>query len=96
LRALELIGRDPAAQDVSVVIIDLTQAILDEAFGAAALEHVVAAIEGWGAEPVLAGLSPLTERAASELAARHVITHKELASAIAAAFEIVRAQGRTV
>jgi hypothetical protein len=96
LRGLELIGRDPAAQAVSVVVIDLTGAALDEAFDAAALEHVVNAVEGWGAEPVLAGVSTLSERAVADLAAQHILVHKDLASAIASAFQIAQVQGRTV
>ncbi len=96
LRGLELIGRDPAAQAVSVVVIDLTGAVLDEAFDAAALEHVVGAVEGWGAEPVLAGVSTLSERAVTELAAQHILVHKDLALAIASAFQIAQVQGRTV
>jgi hypothetical protein len=96
LRALDLIGRDPAAREVSVVIVDLTDAVLDEAFGAAALEHIVSAIEGWGAEPMLAGVSPLSERAVADLAQQHVIVHKDLPLAIASAFQVVGAQGRVV
>jgi hypothetical protein len=96
LRGLDLIGRDPAARAVSVVIVDLTDAVLDEAFGAATLEHVVAAVEGWGAEPILAGVSPQSEAAVADLVARHVIVHKDLPLAIAAAFQIARAQSRSV
>jgi hypothetical protein len=96
LRSLDLIGRDPAAREVSVVIVDVTNAILDEAFDAAALELVVSAAQGWGAEAVLAGVSPLTEGAVADLERQGVTAHKDLPFAIASAFQIVRAQGRTV
>jgi hypothetical protein len=96
LRGLDLIGRDPAAREVCVVVLDLTDAVLDEAFGAATLEHIVGAIESWGAEPVLAGVSSLSEDAVADLVAQHVIVQKDLALAIASAFQIAGAQGRTV
>lgn len=96
LRGLDLIGRDPAARAVSVVILDLTGAALDTASGAAALELVVSAVEGWGAEPLLAGIGPLSEYAAADLDARGVASHKDLPTAIAAAFQIARSQERTV
>ena len=50
-----------------VVIVDLGGAIIDEGFGAASLEQVLDAVEGWGAEPILAGISPLSERAVADL-----------------------------
>lgn len=96
LRGLALIGRDPAARDVSVVVLDLADVILDDAFGASTLESVVEAIEGWGAEPVLAGVSPLSERAVDALTARGVPVHKDLPLAIASAFQIAQVQRRTV
>ncbi len=96
LRGLDLIGRDPAARAVSVVILDLTGAVLDSGSGAAALELVVSAVEGWGAEPLLAGIGPLAEQAAGDLERRGIAAHKDLPTAIAAAFQIARAQERTI
>lgn len=96
LRALDLIGRDRAACEVSVVILDLTDAVLDEGFGTAALDLVVSTTRGWGAEPVLAGLSPLMLQATADLEIQGVAIYKDLPFAIASAFQIVRAQGRTV
>lgn len=96
LRGLSLIGKDPAARNVSVVVLDLRDVILDDAFGASSLESVVEAIEGWGAEPVLAGVSLLSETAVEDLAARGVPVHKDLPLAIAAAFQIAQAQRRAV
>lgn len=58
LRALELIGCDPEARNVRVVVIDLTGAIIDDGFGALALERIIEAVTSWGAEPLLAGVSP--------------------------------------
>jgi anti-anti-sigma regulatory factor len=88
LRALELIGRDPGARDVRVVIVDLSGAIIDEGFGAVALEQILGAIESWGAEPILAGISPLSARVLEDLESTHLVIHKDLPEAIAAGFQI--------
>lgn len=96
LRALELIGSDPAAREVSVVIVDLAGAFPDECPGVAALEKVVSAIEGWGAEPVLAGLTLLPAHVVSQLEQQHLFVHKDLPFAIASAFQIAGAQRWTV
>jgi len=93
LRAVDLIGSDPEARGVSVVVVDLGGVILDEAFGAVALERTLDAIESWGAEPILTGLAPLSERIVAEMERSHaVLLHKDLPEAVAAAFQIVRAQ----
>jgi anti-anti-sigma regulatory factor len=92
LRALELIGRDPGAREVRVVIVDLTGAIIDEGFGAVALEQILDAVESWGAEPLLAGVSPLSARALEDLESTHLVIHKDLPEAIAAAFQIAELQ----
>ncbi|HME73447.1 MAG TPA: V4R domain-containing protein [Myxococcota bacterium] len=94
LRAIDLIGRDPAAGDVSVVVLDLSGAVIDEGFGAVALENVLEAIEAWGAEPILAGVSPLSERVVGELQGSHLVVRKDLPLAIASAFQIAHAQRR--
>lgn len=96
LQAVELIGRDPAAREVSVVVVDLTGAVIDEGFGALALEQTLDVIEAWGAEPVLAGVSPLSERVVAELERAHLVVRKDLPQAIAAAFVIAQAQQRLV
>ena len=93
-RALDLIGRDPGAREVRVVVLDLAGAIIDEGFGAAALEQVVDAVERWGAEPVLTGISPLSEPAVSDLERTHLVLRKDLPEAIAAAFQIAEALRR--
>ena len=92
LRALELIGSDPEARQVRVVVVDLTGAILDEGFGALALERILEAAISWGAEPLLAGVSPLSEAVVADLEQSHVVIHKDLPEAIAAAFQIADAQ----
>lgn len=92
LRALELIGRDPGAREVRVVIVDLSGAIIDEGFGAVALEQILDAIERWGAEPILAGVSPLAGHVLADLENTHLVIHKDLPEAIAAAFQIADAQ----
>ena len=95
LRALDLIGRDPGAREVRVVVVDLSGAIIDEGFGAAALEQILDAIEGWGAEPILAGVSPLSEGVIADLEKSHLVVHKDLPGAIAAGFQIAEAQRRS-
>ena len=95
LRSLELLGRDPGARAVRVVIVDLSGAVIDEGFGAASLEQVLDAVEGWGAEPLLTGISPLSERAVADLEKTHLVIRKDLPEAIASAFQIAEAQRRS-
>jgi hypothetical protein len=94
VRAVELIGRDPGAREVAVVVVDLSGTVLDLGFGALALERLLEAIESWGAEPMLAGVSPLSEPVVAELDARHLVLRKDLPDAISWAFQIVEAQKR--
>jgi Activator of aromatic catabolism len=94
LRSLELLGRDPGARAVRVVIVDLSGAVIDDGFGAASLEQVLDAVEGWGAEPLLTGISPLSERAVAGLEKTHLVIRKDLPEAIASAFQIADAQRR--
>jgi hypothetical protein len=53
---------------------------------------VLDAVEGWGAEPLLTGISPLSERAVADLEKTHLVIRKDLPEAIAAAFQIAEAQ----
>jgi hypothetical protein len=92
LRSLELLGRDPGARGVKVVIVDLSGAVIDEGFGAASLEQVLDAVEGWGAEPLLTGISPFSERVVADLERTHLVIRKDLPEAIASAFQIAEAQ----
>jgi V4R domain len=92
LRALELIGRDRAARGVRVVIVDCSGAIIDEGFGALALERILEAVAALGAEPILAGVSPLSMAVVNELERSHAVLHKDLPEAIATAFQIAEAQ----
>ncbi|HVH05919.1 MAG TPA: V4R domain-containing protein [Myxococcota bacterium] len=96
LRALELIARDRAARGVRVVIVDCSGAIIDEGFGALALERILDAVANVGAEPILAGVSPLSMPVVSELERSHVVLHKDLPEAIATAFQIAEAQRGTL
>jgi len=96
LSALELIGRDPAAQDVSVVVVDLSGAIIDDAFGAMTLEQIVDSAETLGAETIFAAVSPLSEPVVAELDRQPLLVHKDLPQAIAAAFQVAVAQGMVV
>jgi anti-anti-sigma regulatory factor len=95
LRSLELIGREPAARSVRVVVVDLGGAVIDEGFGAASLEQVLDAVAGWGAEAILTGISPLSEPVVADLEKTHLVMRKDLTAAIAAAFQIAEAQRRS-
>lgn len=94
--AVESVARDPGAAGVSVVVIDLAGVIVDDGFGAVALERVVDVIRCWGAEAVITGLSPLSERVVAGLAGDPIIVPKDLRTAIATAFQIAESQRRTL
>jgi hypothetical protein len=96
LSALELLSRDPAASAVSVIVVDLGGAIIDEAFGALALEQLVQTAEGWGAEVIFVDPSPLSERALADLEHPPLLVEKGLEAAVALAFQIARSQRRSV
>lgn len=92
LQAVELIGNDPSARGVSVVVVDLAGTLLDDAFGALALERIVETAESWGAETLLAGVSSLSEKVLQDLARPPLLVCKDLDEAIALAFQIARSQ----
>lgn len=92
LHAVELIGRDPATRNVSVLVVDLAHAVIDEAFGALVLEQILSAAERHDVETLFASVSPLSERVIAELDRQPLWTHKDLPQAIAAAFQIAASQ----
>jgi len=92
--AIDLIGRDPAAREVSVVVVDLTGAVLDDGFGAVALEQIVDLVEAWGAEAIFAGASELSERVVADLERAPLLAYKDVSEAIAAALRIAASQRR--
>jgi anti-anti-sigma regulatory factor len=96
LRAVELISQDPAARDVSVVVVDLSGAIIDDAFGAMTLEQIIDSSEAQGAETIFAAVSSLSEPVVAELDRQPLLIHKDLSQAIAAAFQVALAQRMTV
>lgn len=96
LMALEMIDQDRGAQEVSVVVVDLTGVIVDEAFGAAGLEQLVASVESWGAETIFAGVSPLSEPVVTGLEHQPLMVAKDVDAAIAAAFRIADSQRRVI
>jgi hypothetical protein len=96
LSALELLSRDPSASAVSVIVVDLGGAIVDEAFGALALEQLVQTAEGWGAEVIFVDPSPLSDRALADLDHPPLLVEKGLEEAVALAFQIARSQRRSV
>jgi hypothetical protein len=94
LRALDLIGRDPAAADVSVVIVHLGHALIDEAFGALALEQIVQQAAAWGAETLIAEPSPLSTAVLAGLDHPPLLVVKDLEQAVVTAFQIAQSQRR--
>ena len=92
LETVELLSHDPDTAGVRVVVIDLRDSQLDAAFGAVILERALEAIEEWGAEVILTGVSPLSEAAVAELERGHLVVQKDLPEAIASAFQIADAQ----
>ena len=93
-QGLELIGQDPGAQEVRVVVVDLSGTVIDEGFGAAALEQILEAVEGWGAEPVLTWITPFYERVVAVLERSHLIMRKDLTEVVASAFQLAEALRR--
>jgi hypothetical protein len=91
---VEAVAREPGAAAVSVVIVDLDGAVVDDGFGAVALERVVDVIHAWGAEAMITGLSPLSERVVLGLAGAPIVMRKDLRTAIATAFQIAESQRR--
>lgn len=96
LQALSLLARDPGAADVSVIVVDLGGAIVDEAFGCLALEQLCQTAETWGAETLFVDPSPLSERALAELEHPPLLVLKDMEPAIALAFQIARSQRRSL
>ena len=92
LRTTEALSLDPATGDIAAVVLDLRGALVDEAFGAAAIERTLATIEAWEAEPILTGVAPLTEPVIRGLETDHLLIRKDLEEAIATAFLISEAQ----
>jgi len=93
---IEAVVRDPGAAAVSVVIVDLEGAVVDDGFGAVALERVIDVIHAWGAEAMITGLSPLSERVVASLSGAPILMRKDLRAAIATAFQIAESQRRTL
>ncbi len=96
IAGLDLIRRDAGAREVRVVVVDLAGAIIDESFGALELERVLETIEQLGAEPILTGIAPLSERTVAGLEMTHLLVQKDLPAAIAAAFQIADAMRRAL
>jgi hypothetical protein len=91
LRAISMIHQEPGVTNVSVVVLDLCETIIDEAFGAVALECIVEAADQMGVELILTGVSLLSEHVLTDLESCPLI-YKEMHSAIGAAFQIAKLQ----
>jgi anti-anti-sigma regulatory factor len=87
-----MLGRDPGIREIRTVVIDLRDQPLDDGFGAAALEQVLESVEAWNALSLITGVSPAAEAALASLEASHLVLRKDLADAIASAFQIADAQ----
>lgn len=94
MRAIELIGSDPEAISVSVLILHLGDTVIDEAFGALALEQIVQMANAWGAETLFAEPSQLSEPIIAELDHPPLLVLKSLEEAVATGFQIARSQRR--
>jgi hypothetical protein len=92
LRAVELIGKDPAARNVTVIVIDFDGAIVDEAYGALALEQIIEFASNRGVEVIFAAPSSISEPVVADIDPPPLMIHKDLAPAIAAAFQVAEAQ----
>lgn len=92
LQAIAMLTRDSGAAHVSVVVVDLGGAIIDEAFGALALEQLVQSADAWGLETLFADPSPLSEGVLRDLDHPPLMVVKDLEPAIALAFQIARSQ----
>lgn len=90
LEAIDLIRRE--APQIRAVVLDLGGIAIDEAFGALAVERVVAAAQEAGAEVILCGVSPLADRAIASLESGPALVEKDLPQAVAAAFRLADAQ----
>ncbi|MBW2422855.1 MAG: 4-vinyl reductase [Deltaproteobacteria bacterium] len=92
LATVDMLGRDPGIREIRTVVIDLRDQPLDEGFGAAALEQILESVEAWNALSLITGVSPAAEAALAGLEASHLVLRKDLADAIASAFQIADAQ----
>ena len=92
LGTVDLLGRDPGIDEIRVVVVDLRERLLDEGFGAAALEQILETIESWNAQSIITGVCPESELAIASLEASHLVLRKDLSEAIATAFQISDAQ----
>jgi hypothetical protein len=77
-------------------VVDLTGEVIDEAFGAVALEQIVDMTEALGIETLFGGASSLSEPVIAGLERQPLMVHKDVDAAISAAFQISRAQNRLV
>ena len=92
LNTVKMLGRTPDTCDVRSVVIDLQGEGLDEDFTAVSLEQMLETVEAWGAEAILANVSPIAEPIVAGLEVKHLLLRKDLPEAIAAAFQIAEAQ----
>lgn len=96
VEGIEILSRDPTADAVRVVILDLREALIKDGYEERALSQVIGVIESWGADTILSGVSPLSEEAVRRVEEAHLVLRRELPDAIAAAFQIADVQRHVV
>ena len=96
LGTVDMLGRDSGIGEIRAVVVDLREQPLDDGFGAAALEQILETIESWNAQSLITGVSPSAEAVVASIEASHLILRKDLAEAIATAFQIADAQRHVV
>jgi predicted hydrocarbon binding protein len=92
LRTVKMLGRTPDTCDVRSVVIDLQGECLDKSLTTVNLENILETVETWGAEAILANVSPLAEPIVADLEIKHLLLRKNLPEAIATAFQVAEAQ----
>ena len=95
LQTLDTLARDAGAAEVSVIVLDLHGAPLDEVHDALALEQLIQTAETWGTEVLFVDPSPLCDGVLAGLEPPPLLTLKDLEPAITLAFQIARSQRRT-
>ncbi len=95
-QTLEVLARDSGAAEVSVIILDLQAAFLDDAHDAVALEQLIQTSDSWGTEVLFVDPAPQSEAMLADLEPAPLRMVKDLESAVTLAFQIARSQRRTL
>lgn len=96
VRAIERIGANAEARQVTMIVVDCADALLDDGFGAVAIERILEAAKTHAAECILSGLSPRSESAVRTLRRNDFLVYHDLEQAIRAAFQIANFKGGAI